>query len=90
MNQEKKIKRDVRSHYKIIGDKLVPKKVYNTEKEATIIALFLNTTQNAIHQKVAYKCVVCGKWHIGSTKKILTNDDKKIYQNKLKKYNIIM
>lgn len=69
MNQEKKIKRDVRSHYKIIGDKLVPKKVYNTEKEATITALFLNTTQNAIHQKVAYKCVVCGNGILEAQKK---------------------
>lgn len=35
---------------------------------------------------VAYKCITCGNFHIGSTSKILTSEDK---IKNLKKYNQI-
>ena len=77
-------KRGNRSHYKIVGDKLVDKVSYNTENEALTVARFLNTQPNIIHKKVVYKCIKCGKWHIGSNRTVLTQEDKDKIKEKLK------
>ena len=78
------IKRTTRSHYKIINGQLIPKKSYNTEKEGLIVTRFLNSRPEAIHQMIVYKCNQCNKWHIGSTGKLLSDDDKRKYEIKLK------
>ena len=75
-------KRNNRSHFKIEFGVLKPKKSYETEKDALKIARFLNTKENIIHKMVAYKCSVCGKWHVGSNSTELSKDDK-IYYKKL-------
>lgn len=76
-------KRSTRSHYKIINGELVPKKSYETEKQALTVTRFLNSRPESIHQMIAYKCSKCDKWHIGSTGKLLTSEDKEKYKNKL-------
>ena len=77
-------KRNTRSHYKIINGELVPKKAYDTEKQALTVTRFLNSRPEAIHQMIAYKCSKCDKWHIGSTGKLLTAEDKSKYEQKLR------
>lgn len=78
------MKRNTRSHYKIINGELVEKTSYKTENEALTVARFLNSREHTIHQMIAYKCSKCDKWHIGSTGKLLTEDDKIKYGDKLK------
>ena len=77
-------KRNTRSHYKIINGELVPKKSYNTEKQALTVTRFLNSRPESIHQMITYKCSKCDKWHIGSTGKVLTAEDKNKYEQKLR------
>jgi hypothetical protein len=79
-------KRNARSHYKIINGELVPKKSYDTEAEGLRMTRYLNSRPNTMHQMIVYKCSKCNKWHIGSTGKLLTEDDKFKYGNKLKEY----
>ena len=70
-------KRQRNSHYKFgINRELVPKQAFKTEEEALRMARFLNTKDNVIHKMCAYKCLVCGKWHIGKTGKELTEKDR--------------
>ena len=83
-------KRTVRSHYKVIDGKMLPKKGYNTEMDALTTARFLNSLPNSIHKMVAYKCIKCDKWHIGSTDRVLTDDDRQEAKEKLKKYKHIV
>lgn len=82
-------KRGNRSHYKIINGELTPKQGYNTEKEAIEMARFLNSKPNVIHKMVAYKCSLCGKWHIGNNGRILTDKDKEKYSNIHKRENFV-
>lgn len=78
--------RTTRSHYKIgPNGKLEVKKSFDSEMDALRTARFLNTRQDIIHKMVAYKCVVCGKWHVGGNGKVLTEKDRKEYAEKLKK-----
>lgn len=74
--------RTVRSHWKVINGNLVPKKTFPTEKEALAMARFLNTKDNVIHKMVAYKCIKCGQWHIGSNNTILTEEIREKYRKK--------
>lgn len=79
--------RTYRSHYKIgVGGKLEPKKSFETEKEAHKVAMILNTKDNIIHKMVAYKCMQCCKWHVGSNHTVLTDKDKIEYKKKLEKF----
>ena len=78
-------KRTTRSHYKIVGDKLLPKKSYDTEKEALTVARFLNTQPNIIHKMIVYKCIKCNKWHIGNNGNLLKDEDREKIKEKLKK-----
>lgn len=59
------------------------KKVYETDVEAIAAAKEYNKqhADTMIHKKVAYKCSVCHKWHIGKNHHNLT--DKK--RDKIKK-----
>lgn len=83
-------KRSARSHYKAIDGKFLPKKGYETEMDALTTARFLNSKPFTIHKMVAYKCIKCGKWHIGSTDRVLTDEDRKEAAEKLKKYKHIV
>ena len=83
-------KRTTRSHYKIIDGKMFPKKGYDTEMDALTTARFLNSQPNSIHKMVAYKCIKCDKWHIGSTDRVLTDEDRQKAREKLKKYKHIV
>lgn len=77
-------KRTTRSHYKIVGDKMTAKKSYDTEKEALSVARFLNLQPNIIHKMIVYKCIKCGKWHIGHNGSILTEEERNKIREKLK------
>lgn len=76
-------KRNDRSHYKIVNGQLIPKKSYETEIDAVTMARFLNSKENVIHKMVAYKCSKCDKWHVGSNGKLLTNEEREKYKQKL-------
>lgn len=78
--------RTTRSHYKVINGQLVEKVGYDTEKEALTVARFLNSKPNVMHKMIAYKCFKCDKWHIGSNGRLLTEEDREIAKEKLKKY----
>ena len=83
-------KRTTRSHYKIIDGKMLPKKGYDTEIDALTTARFLNSQPYTMHKMVAYKCIKCNKWHIGSTDRVLTEEDRQEAAEKLKKYKHIV
>ena len=61
-----------------------PKKQYANEQEAFKQACYYNAYGNTIHKLAAYKCWGCGKWHIGRTSHVLTNEDREKYKIKLK------
>lgn len=80
------INRTFRSHYKIGPNGcLEEKKSFDTEQEALKVARFLNTRDNIIHKMVAYKCVKCGKWHVGSNNTVLDDKERKKNREKLRK-----
>jgi len=60
-----------------------PKKSYETDKEAIYQARILNSLPTTIHKLVAYKCPSCLKWHIGRTKKELTDKEREHYKSLL-------
>ena len=83
--------RKYRSHTKWNGKEFIPKKSYETEKEAINVARYMNTQEHIIHKMVAYKCAECGKWHIGRNSTELSNEDREHYKSLLdrdKKYKI--
>lgn len=77
------MKRGPRSHFRIINGVEVAKKTYSTEKDAIQAARFINSQENTIHKMVAYKCMICEKWHIGSNGRELTKQDKESYRKLL-------
>lgn len=78
-------KRNNRSHYRVFNGKLIPKTNYETEEQAVTMAIWLNTMSKTLHQMVAYKCSKCNKWHLGSTSKILTEELRENYKERIKK-----
>ena len=74
--------RSTRSHWKVVNGNLVEKKTFATEKDALAMARFLNTKENVIHKMVAYKCIKCGKWHIGSNNTVLDDEMREKYRKK--------
>ena len=77
--------RKARSHYKIFNGELVEKKSYDTEDDALYVARLLNSSKDKIWKMVAYKCDKGGKWHVGSTHKRLTDEERERYGKKLNK-----
>lgn len=71
-------KRENRSHYTL--DRR-PKKAYK-EKDAIIECYRMNANSFSIHQVVCYKCITCGKFHIGHTNVILTPEKRLEYKKK--------
>lgn len=57
--------------YREINGNIVYKIKLNSDKEAIIEAQRLNSKQNMIHKVIAYKCAICGKYHVGKSLKIL-------------------
>lgn len=53
---------------------------YDTDKEAITAARKMNLNGKQIHKAVAYKCKVCGKWHIGRNKTLLTDKEIKRFK----------
>lgn len=70
------------SHYNENGEKVFKSKIgYDTEIEAIKIARKRNLQPETIHKYVAYKCSICGKWHIGKHKnRLLTEKDREKYR----------
>lgn len=70
------------SHIGNNGEKVMKlKQKYETDKEAIEEARKLNSLPETIHKAVAYKCVTCGKWHVGRTDKVLTEKEKDRYRS---------
>ena len=79
-------KREYRSHYKLgLNGVLEEKKAYESETEALTVARFINTRDNIMHKMVAYKCVKCGKWHVGRNGTLLTEKEREKCRKKLQK-----
>jgi len=53
------------------------------EKKKKLWHYIENSYGNTIHKLSAYKCWSCGKWHIGRTPHILTNEDREKYKHRL-------
>lgn len=82
------------SHYSISDDgKLIPKKCYESEKDALAAAQYFNSKETTKHKLKPYRCDYCGKWHLGGSGQELTDDDRKqfseILKNK-KKFNTMV
>lgn len=61
--------------YREIGGMIVYKRKLNTDKEAIAEAQRLNSKPNMIHKVIAYKCAICGKYHVGKSFKTLDKDN---------------
>lgn len=48
----------------------------------------MNLRNEQIHKMMAYKCSICGQYHIGRTKSVLTNKDREHYKKVERKLNI--
>lgn len=57
------------------GKRDIPKIAYRTRKEATE---FLENHYNNTRAWSVYKCLICGKWHIGHSNRITTEEKLKI------------
>lgn len=61
--------------YREINGKRIYKTKLNTDKEAIAEAKRLNSKPNQIHKVLAYKCAICGKYHVGKSLKTLEETD---------------
>ena len=61
-----------------------PKIAYENDKDAIEKARIMNTRDYTIHKLVAYKCSICGKWHVGRSNKVLNDKDREHYKNVIK------
>ena len=57
--------------YREIGGVIKYKKKHKTDKEAIEEAKLLNNKPTQIHKVVAYKCAICGSYHVGKSLKEL-------------------
>lgn len=57
--------------YKTINNVKVYKHKLKTDTEAITEAKRLNNKPNIIHKVIAYKCSICGSYHVGKSFKIL-------------------
>ena len=53
-----------------------PKRRFDTSDDAIRSAMFMNIKESTVHKFVAYKCSKCGGYHIGHTKKVLSDKDR--------------
>lgn len=66
---------------------LKAKRGYEKEKDAVLEAMRINIKPQSFRRIVAYKCKVCGKWHLGHNKSLLDDTDKEKIK---KKYNMMI
>lgn len=59
------------------------KKAYNTLDDAIKQAKRMNSEVHMIHKLVSYKCSYCHKYHVGRSKKILTEKQRLKYQKEI-------
>ena len=75
---------NIRKHftsYMVDGKVFTKEKIgYSSDKEAIEMARVMNCREHTIHKLVAYKCPVCQKWHIGRSRKVLTEKEKEHYR----------
>lgn len=75
---------NIRKHftsYMVDGKVFTKEKIgYSSDKEAIEKARVMNCREHTIHKLVAYKCPVCQKWHIGRSRKVLTEKEKEHYR----------
>jgi hypothetical protein len=61
-----------------------PKKSFDTLDCAIKYAKKINVKESTIHKVVAYKCPYCYKYHIGKSKKEITQKEKDRYNKHLR------
>lgn len=61
--------------YKTINDVKVYKTKLKTDVDAINEAKRLNSKPNIIHKVIAYKCSICGNYHVGKSFKILNKKE---------------
>jgi hypothetical protein len=66
--------------YKIINGEKTYKIKLKTDVEAINEAKRLNLKPNMIHKVIAYKCSICGYYHVGKSFKIIERKEN-IYKN---------
>ena len=75
---------NIRKHftsYMVDGKVFTKEKIgYSSDKEAIEMARVMNCREDTIHKLVAYKCPVCQKWHIGRSRKVLTEKEREHYR----------
>jgi len=66
----------------MVGGKVFTKEKigYLTDKEAIERARVMNCREHTIHKLVAYKCPICQKWHVGRSRKVLTEKEREHYR----------
>jgi hypothetical protein len=57
------------------------KRKFDNQEEAISVAKVINAQDHQIHKVVPYRCSVCGKFHIGKNKTILSEKDKIKFKN---------
>lgn len=69
---------------------LRPKVSFDSELKAQKKCFELNIKPHTIHKAVAYKCSVCGKWHIGHHyDRVLTDSEKAKIKEQYNKWKFI-
>jgi hypothetical protein len=53
-----------------------PKTKFDTPFDATRKAMLMNIKESTVHKYTAYKCSKCGWYHIGRTRKVLSDKDR--------------
>lgn len=87
MSKKVKHKCTTFSHFDEDGNIVEKNKIcYDTDKEVIEADRRVNLKEKTIHKTVAYKCDVCHKWHIGKSKRILTEKDREHYKNVKSKF----
>lgn len=72
------MKCDTHSHYDENGEEMRKNKLaYETFKEANEKAKILNLARGRKKMLSAYKCKICGKYHIGKNGKYITEEYRK-------------
>ncbi len=62
------------SHIGLDGQRVYkPKFEFNTQDEAITAAKSLNLKDNQLTKAVAYRCAICGKYHVGRNGKLVTD-----------------
>ena len=83
MNSVKGDSNNIRKHftsYMVDGKVFTKEKIgYSSDMEAIEMARVMNCREHTIHKLIAYKCPVCQKWHIGRSRKVLTEKEREHY-----------